>query len=85
LVNIFKIPVTVSQVFSNKYLSASESIFTSLVRKWKKLYSMAFSMQKRESGGRKKRRKEGRQKERKEGTRKYRRERQGKSYNKSIT
>ena len=64
--------MTVFQFFSNKYLSASEFIFTSLVRKWKKLYSMAFSMQKRESGERK----EGRQKEGKEGTRKYRRERQ---------
>lgn len=58
---MFKIPMTVFQFFSSKYLSASESIFTSLVRKWK-IYSMAFSMQKRESGGRK----EGRQKEGKE-------------------
>ena len=43
---MFKIPMTVFQFFSSKYLSARESIFTSLVRKWK-LYSMAFSMQRK--------------------------------------
>lgn len=63
------------QFFSIKYLLASESTFTSLVRKWKMLYSTPFSMQKRESGGRKERRKEDRKKEkRKEGIRKYKRE-----------
>lgn len=61
---MFKIPMTVFQFFSNKYVSARESIFTSLVRKWK-LYSMAFSMQRKRKWG-KEGRKEGRQKEGKE-------------------
>lgn len=78
---MFKIPMTVFQFFSSKYLSASESIFTSLVRKWK-IYSMAFSMQKRESGGRKT---ERRKREKKEQESIGGKNRQGKSCNKSIT
>ena len=56
----------VFQSFSIKYLLASESTFTSLVRKWKMLYSTPFSVQKKGKWGkegRKERRKEDRKKE----------------------
>lgn len=62
---MFKIPMTVFQFFSSKYLSARESIFTSLVRKWK-LYSMAFSMQRKRKWGKEGRKTERRKREKKE-------------------